>query len=55
MAGVELACELVTGIAALGGFDGVHLIPGVRYREMAARLEPLSARLGAGGGGGTDG
>lgn len=55
MAGVELACELVTEIAVLGGFDGVHLIPGVRYREVAARLEPLSARRGEGGGGGTDG
>ena len=39
MAGVELACALVADIAALGGFDGVHLIPGVRYREVSARLE----------------
>ena len=38
-AGVELSCQLVADIAALGGFDGVHLIPGVRYREVAARLE----------------
>ena len=38
-AGVELACELAHGIAESGAFDGVHLIPGVRYRETAARLE----------------
>jgi methylenetetrahydrofolate reductase (NADPH) len=39
MAGVELACDLVAEIAERGGFDGVHLIPGVRYREVSARLE----------------
>jgi methylenetetrahydrofolate reductase (NADPH) len=38
-AGVELACGLATAIAESGAFDGVHLIPGVRYRETAARLE----------------
>jgi methylenetetrahydrofolate reductase (NADPH) len=38
-AGVELACDLATAIAASGAFDGVHLVPGVRYRETAARLE----------------
>jgi len=38
-AGTELACELARAIAASGAFDGVHLIPGVRYRETAARLE----------------
>ena len=38
-AGVELACELAQSIAGSGSFDGVHLIPGVRYRETAARLE----------------
>jgi 5,10-methylenetetrahydrofolate reductase len=41
-AGVSLSCELIAEIAALGGFDGVHLIPGVRYREMAAALEPVT-------------
>ena len=55
MAGVELACELVTDVADLGGFDGVHLIPGVRYREVAARLEAPRARPGAGGRDGIDG
>jgi 5,10-methylenetetrahydrofolate reductase len=39
--GVELACELVVGIRASGAFDGVHLIPVSRYREVAARLEVL--------------
>jgi len=38
-AGVELACELGRSIADSGAFDGVHLIPGVRYRETAALLE----------------
>ncbi len=38
-AGVGLACELAHGIAESGAFDGVHLIPGVRYRETAVRLE----------------
>jgi methylenetetrahydrofolate reductase (NADPH) len=38
-AGVDLACELVADVAGLGTFDGIHLIPGVRYREVAAQLE----------------
>jgi 5,10-methylenetetrahydrofolate reductase len=38
-AGVELACDLVDRIRASGAFDGVHLIPVGRYREVAARLE----------------
>ena len=41
-AGVDMACELVEEIRSRGGFDGVHLIPGVRYRQMAARLEHLA-------------
>ena len=43
-AGVELACDLVGGIRASGAFDGVHLIPVSRYREVAARLEVELAR-----------
>ena len=39
-AGVELACELVEAVRASGAFDGVHLIPVTRYREVAARLDP---------------
>jgi methylenetetrahydrofolate reductase (NADPH) len=42
-AGVDLACDLVAGIRASGVFDGVHLIPVSRYREVAARLEVLLA------------
>src|SRR4051794_22767391 len=38
-AGVDVACELVEAIRESGQFDGVHLVAGVRYREMAARLE----------------
>jgi methylenetetrahydrofolate reductase (NADPH) len=38
-AGVGLACEMVTAIRDSGAFDGVHLIPGVRYQEVAFRLE----------------
>jgi methylenetetrahydrofolate reductase (NADPH) len=38
-AGVYLACELAHEIAESGAFDGVHFIPGVRYREAAAHLE----------------
>jgi len=39
VAGVEIACELVTAIRDSGAFDGVHLIPVARYREMASLLE----------------
>jgi methylenetetrahydrofolate reductase (NADPH) len=39
MAGVDIACDLVHGIRESGAFDGVHLVPVSRYREMAARLE----------------
>jgi methylenetetrahydrofolate reductase (NADPH) len=38
-AGVTAACDLVVGIRDSGVFDGVHLIPVARYREVAARLE----------------
>ncbi len=38
-AGVELACTLVGQIKASGLFDGVHLIPVSRYRDIASRLE----------------
>jgi len=38
-AGVELACEHVERIRDSGAFDGVHLVPVSRYREVAARLE----------------
>jgi 5,10-methylenetetrahydrofolate reductase len=38
-AGVDAACDLVVGIKESGAFDGVHLIPVARYRDVAARLE----------------
>ena len=38
-AGVDAACDLVVGIRDSDAFDGVHLIPVARYRQVAARLE----------------
>lgn len=38
-AGTKLACELAQAVAESGAFDGIHFIPGVRYRETAAWLE----------------
>ncbi|MGH9015245.1 MAG: methylenetetrahydrofolate reductase [Acidimicrobiia bacterium] len=38
-AGVDFACEQVLAIRDADAFDGVHLIPVSRYREVAARLE----------------
>jgi 5,10-methylenetetrahydrofolate reductase len=38
-AGVTIAHDLVNGIRESGAFDGVHLIPVSRYREMADLLE----------------
>ena len=40
-AGVELACEAVHEIRRSGAFDGVHLVPVARYRQVSARLERL--------------
>lgn len=40
-AGVDFACDLVSEIRETGAFDGVHVIPVARYREVAARLERL--------------
>jgi methylenetetrahydrofolate reductase (NADPH) len=40
-AGVDVACELVAALRDSGAFDGVHLVPVARYREVAARLERL--------------
>jgi methylenetetrahydrofolate reductase (NADPH) len=38
-AGVDFACQMVRDIRQSGAFDGVHLIPVSRYREVARRLE----------------
>ena len=40
-AGVDLAVELVAGVRDSQAFDGVHLIPVARYRQVAAALEPV--------------
>jgi|SRR6185437_2429853 methylenetetrahydrofolate reductase (NADPH) len=40
-AGIEIACELLEQIKDSEGFDGVHLIPVSRYREMASRIERI--------------
>jgi 5,10-methylenetetrahydrofolate reductase len=37
--GVAAACEQILAIRDSGAFDGVHLVPVSRYREVAARLE----------------
>ena len=39
MAGVEAACQQITRLRDSGAFDGVHLVPVNRYREISARLE----------------
>ena len=41
LAGVEAACDQVIRLRDSGAFDGVHLVPVGRYREVAARLEQL--------------
>jgi hypothetical protein len=32
---------MVAEVRETGAFDGVHLIPVSRYREIAARLDPI--------------
>lgn len=36
--GLDVACEQIETIKRSGAFDGVHLVPVGRYKEMAARL-----------------
>jgi methylenetetrahydrofolate reductase (NADPH) len=40
-AGVQLACDSVDQIRRSGAFDGAHLVPVTRYRDVAARLEQV--------------
>jgi methylenetetrahydrofolate reductase (NADPH) len=40
-AGIEFACDLVCQLRDSGAFDGAHLIPVGKYREVARRLETL--------------
>ncbi len=39
-AGVTAACEQVLAIRDSGAFNGVHLVPVSRYRQVASHLEP---------------
>jgi methylenetetrahydrofolate reductase (NADPH) len=41
LAGVDAACEQIVQLRDSGAFDGVHLVPVHRYREIAARLEGM--------------
>jgi methylenetetrahydrofolate reductase (NADPH) len=51
-AGVDAACEQILAIRDSGAFDGVHLVPVSRYRDVAARLEAaLPRKRGPGAGG----
>lgn len=36
--GVEIACEQIATLKESGAFDGVHLVPVGRFREVASRL-----------------
>lgn len=38
--GLDLACRQIDTLQSSGAFDGVHLVPVGRYREMASRLPP---------------
>jgi 5,10-methylenetetrahydrofolate reductase len=38
-AGVDFACQMVNDIRGSGAFEGIHLVPVSKYRELAARLE----------------
>jgi methylenetetrahydrofolate reductase (NADPH) len=38
-AGVDFVCQMVSDVRESGAFDGVHLVPVSRYREIAARLD----------------
>jgi 5,10-methylenetetrahydrofolate reductase len=40
--GIDLACEQIQEIKDSGMFDGIHLVPVGRYREMAERLRELA-------------
>lgn len=48
-AGVAFACDLIDKIEHSSAFDGVHLIAGVKYREMASHLHLRRQRVAVGG------
>lgn len=37
-AGIDLACEQIEWVRESGAFDGVHLIPATRFRQVSERL-----------------
>jgi 5,10-methylenetetrahydrofolate reductase len=39
--GVDIACQQIETLKESGAFDGVHLVPVSRYRDMATRLKNL--------------
>ena len=39
--GVDIACDQISTLKDSGAFDGVHLVPVGRFREMAAKLPDL--------------
>jgi len=43
-AGVAFACDFVERLESSGAFDGVHIVPGVRHRALAAHLDLLRYR-----------
>jgi 5,10-methylenetetrahydrofolate reductase len=45
-AGVDAACEQIERLRASGAFDGVHLVPVNRYRELALALERTTGSAG---------
>jgi methylenetetrahydrofolate reductase (NADPH) len=53
--GLDLACEQIDMIRESGAFDGIHLIPVTRFREMASRLGESARTPKEFGGGATDG
>jgi hypothetical protein len=38
-AGIDAACDQILQLRGSGAFDGVHLVPVSKYREVALRLE----------------
>lgn len=40
--GLDYACQQISEIRGSGAFDGVHLVPVGRYREMAGRLGEIT-------------
>ena len=40
--GIDLACQQIAEIKDSGAFDGVHLVPVGRYKEMAERLQAIN-------------